>query len=47
MFGEGDLAWRTVTNNSIHRLPDRIGMSVVPRVLLGHVDADVGQTGCP
>src|SRR5215218_6664413 len=43
----GRLPWRIVPDESVHRLSDEVGMAVVPRVLLDHVDQDVAQAGQP
>jgi hypothetical protein len=36
---------RIVPDESVYRLPDEVGMPIVPRVLLDHVDQDVAQAG--
>jgi hypothetical protein len=36
----------TFPDESVHGLPDEVGMAVVPRVLLDHVDHDAPQAGC-
>ena len=44
-------SWREVSprwvvpDEPVDRLSDEVGMAVVPRVLLDHVDQDVAQTG--
>ena len=37
--------WWVMPDESVDRLPDEVGMAVVPRVLLDHVEQDVAQTG--
>jgi hypothetical protein len=35
-----------LSHEPVHRLPNQVGMAVVPRVLLDHVDHDPTQAGC-
>ena len=39
-------AWRLLAGEPVNRLPDEVGVAVVPRVLLDHVDQDPSQAWC-
>src|SRR3990172_3959936 len=47
LVGWGLCARRLLAGEPVNRLPDEVGMAVVPRVLLDHVDQDPSQAGCP
>src|SRR6266567_2141307 len=40
-------ARRLLAGEPVHRLPEEVGMAVVPRVLLDQMEQDPSQAGCP
>src|SRR5262252_9475631 len=47
LVGMGLRARRLLPGEPVHRLPEEVGMAVVPRVLLDQVEQDPSQAGCP
>src|SRR5437879_12946126 len=46
LVGMGLSARRLLPGLPVHRLPEEVGMAVVPRVLLDHMAQDPSQAGC-